>query len=912
VSLYTLLAIARNHEAVHDHHYLQPLIEPRAVAVIGASERSGSLGYTVIRNLLESGFTGRLFAVNPKHKTIFDLPSYPSIEEVPHRVDLAVVVVAAEKVPAVVEGCGRAGVKMVAILSGGFGESGPRGERLERQLLEIARRYRLRLLGPNCLGIMRPASGLNASFALTAPLKGSIGFISHSGALCSAVLDWAKPAGVGFSAVVSLGASLDIDFAEVLDFLAQDYRTEAIVLYIEGIKNARRFMSALRAAARVKPVLVLKAGRHPEVMRTIALHAAHQPGDDKVFDAALRRSGVIRLYNITQLYAALSALFARLRPRGNRLAIMTNGGGIGAMAADRAEDLAIPLAQLSEETIAALDKHLPPHWSRANPVDLLGDANAERYGKAFQTLLAAPEVDGLLVILTPQAMTDPLAVAETIIALEAKADKPVVTCWMGEAQVAEARRRFVAAGIPNFRAPEPAVELFSHVSSYYRNQKLLAQTPPPRADNDPPRLESAELIIEAALAERRLRLNEMEAKAVLSAFRIPIAQAMLARTVTEAIVLAEEIGLPVAMKIQAKNLIDKADSGGVRLNLTSMAAVRTAFQEIIAEVRRNAPAAEIEGVVIEPMIVRRFGREVMIRVKRDPVFGPVIYFGEGGKRAVPEHDMVVALPPLNRFLAEDLVRSSRIYPMLLEWRHMPAVAWEPLIQVLLRISEMVCELPWIEYLSINPLVVDEQGAVALDAKISLTPVNPSQDRYAHMAIHPYPSHLVQKWLLPDGTEVTIRPIRPEDAELEAEFVRQLSPQTKYFRFMTTLNELPPAMLARLTQIDYDREMAFIAVTQIDGQEVEVGVARYAVNPDGESCEFAIVVADAWQHRGVARKLMQVLIETARNRGLKEMRGVFLANNERMLRFVASLGFTLSDDPEDRSIKHGVLPLQTHL
>ncbi len=895
---------------MYENHYLQPLLEPRSVAVIGASEREGSVGRVVMRNLLDSGYTGRLFAVNPKHGKIFDVPSYKSVEEIPHRIDLAVVCLPADKVLAVVESCGRAGVRMVVVLSGGFAETGPRGERLQQKLVEAARRHHMRLLGPNCLGVMRPSIGLNASFVLTPPSKGSIGFVSHSGALCSAVLDWAKPNGVGFSAVASLGASADIDFAEILDFLAQDYRTEAIVLYIEGIRNARRFMSALRAAARVKPVLVLKAGRRPETLRAIQLHGGLQPGDDKVFDAALRRSGVIRIYNLTQLYAALSALFARFRPRGNRLAILTNGGGIGAMAVDRAADLGIPLAQLTEDTLRQLDAILPPAWSHSNPVDLLGDADAERYGNAFQVLLASPEVDGILVLLTPQAMTDPTAVADKIIALEAKADKPVVACWMGDAHVSEARQKLTAAGIPNFRSPEPAVELFSHVSSYYRNQKLLAQTPPPIAESLPPRIESAEFIIEAALTERRTRLNEMEAKAILSAFRIPIAQAVLARTVTEAMVLAEEIGLPVAMKVQAKNVIDKADSGGVRLNLGTVAAVRTAFQEIMAEVKRNVPEAEIEGVVIEPMVVRRYGREVMIRVKRDPVFGPVIYFGEGGKRAIPEEDMSVALPPLNQFLARDLIRSSRIYPMLQEWRHLPAVSIEALEKVLLRVSEMVCELPWIEYLSINPLVIDPNEAIALDAKISLTPVNPSQDRYAHMAIHPYPSHLVQHWTLPDGTDVVIRPIRPEDAELEAEFVRKLSPQTKYFRFMTTLNELSPAMLARLTQIDYDREMAFIAVTTLPvGQEEEIGVARYAVNPDGETCEFAIVVADDWQHRGVARKLMQVLIETARSRGLKEMIGVFLANNERMLRFVASLGFTLYDDPEDRSIKRGVLPLQ---
>ena len=897
-------------DVMKETHYLQPLLEPRSVGIIGASDRPGSLGQTVTRNMLEAGFHGRLFLINPNHETLFDLPCYKSVEDVPHRLDLAVICTRPERAPGIVEACGRAGVKAIVVLSSGFSESGPRGSYLERQIIEIARRYKMRVLGPNCLGLVRPSIGLNATFAHASAIKGSIGLVSQSGALCAAVLDWAKPNGVGFSAVVSLGVSADIDFGDVLDFLATDHRTESIILYIEGIRNARRFMSALRAAARVKPVLVLKAGRRPEVMRAILVHSGNQPGNDAVFDAALRRSGVIRIYNISQLYAAATALFARLRPRGNRLAIITNGGGLGAMAADRAADLKIPLAELSDDTLGRLSAFLPESWSHGNPLDILGDADAERYRKTFQIVLESPEVDGVLVILTPQAMTDPTAVAEAIIEEEKHAEKPVVTCWLGQELVEEARQKFIAAGIPTFEAPEPAVELFSHVSSYYRNQKLLAQTPAPLSHHEPPRVENAQLVIETALSERRNRLNEMESKAILAAFHIPIAQTVVARSVTEAMVLAEELGLPVAMKIDSPSVIDKADSGGVRLNLGSLAAVRTAYQEIIAEVKKNVPDAVINGVAIEPMVIKRHGRELAIRVRRDPVFGPVILFGEGGKRVGMEEDMSVALPPLNGFLAQDLVRNSRVYPMLQEYRNMPAIAFDKLEQVLLRVSEMVCELPWIDYLSINPLVVDSQDAIALDAKITIQPVNPSTDRYDHMAIHPYPSHLIQTWTLGDGTEITIRPIRPEDAELEAEFVRRLSPETKYFRFMTTLNELPPPMLARLTQIDYDREMAFIAVTtDKDGKEIELGVARYAVNPDGESCEFAIVVDDEWQGRGLARRLMQVLIETARARGLKYMTGIFLANNERMLRFVQSLGFTLTDDPEDRTIKKGILPLQ---
>lgn len=892
-----------------EQHYLSSLFEPRSIAVVGASERPGSIGEVIVRNILDGGFRGRLFFVNPRHDSIFGEKSYDSVENIPQRLDLAILCTRAETVPAIIESCGRAGVRNAIIISGGFAEMGARGTRLLEATLAAAKRHRLRILGPNCLGVMRPSAGLNATFAHGFANPGTIGLISQSGALCTAILDWAQPNGVGFSSVVSLGAEGDIDFGEVLEYMVADNRTESIFLYIEGIKNARRFMSALRAAARAKPVLLIKVGRHPAGRDAALSHSGAHVGADDVYAAALRRAGVVRLHNLGQMYAAASALFSHFHPRGNRLMIITNGGGPGVMAADHACDLGIPLATPSEETFAKLNAVLPPTWSRRNPVDIVGDATPERYAATLAACLADANVDGVLTILTPQAMTDPTQAARVVIEAAQKTDKPIVTCWMGETQVREARLLFKGAGIPTFRTPEPAVELFSQISAYYRNQQLLMQTPAALADHAPPRSESAKLVIETALAEGRKQLNEMESKALLAAFRIPIAQTVIARSAAEAMVLAEEIGLPVVMKIDSPQITKKSDVGGVRLALDSLIAVRDAYAQIIEEVKKKRPEAEIQGIAIEPMIQKRHGRELMVGMVRDPVFGPVIVFGAGGISQDPSARRAVALPPLNRFLAADLINSSPIAPMLEAHGGLPAIDRTALEAVLLRISEMICELPWLAEVDINPLIVDEHGAVAVDARIAIDYLPVGFAPYDHMAIHPYPSHLVTSWQAPDGRTVTIRPIRPEDAELEQEFVRALSPETKYFRFMNTLRELSPAQLSRLTQIDYDREMAFIALIEEDGREVEIGVARYAMNPDGESCEFAIVVADAWQGKGLARKLMSLLIECARERGLKYMNGDFLAENRRMIDFVSRLGFQLSPHPEDPGIRRGVLPLQ---
>ncbi len=882
-------------------HYLSPLFSPQSLAVIGASNRPQSVGGIVFANLLSGGYRGNLFAVNPNHREIQGCPAYAAIDKIGERVDLAVIATPAATVPDIIESCGKRGVRGAVILSAGFGETGPHGATLQHELLENARRYGIRLIGPNCLGLMRPAIGLNATFSKDGAKPGKLALVSQSGALCTAILDWAQPNDIGFSSVVSLGDSADVDFGEVLDFLVSDPSTEAILLYIEGIRNARIFMSALRAAARIKPVIVVKVGRHETGKQAALSHTDAMVVADDVFDAGLRRAGAVRVMTVAQLFTAAQALSANFRPRGNRLAIVTNGGGPGVMAADRAADLGIELSTLARTTVETLDTVLPPSWSKRNPLDIIGDADAARYRQALSACMADAAVDGVLVILTPQAMTQPLAIAEAVIEVAGHFNKPLLACWMGDAQVAEARAAFSRARIPNFRTPEPAVEVFSYISAYVRNQQLLLQTPGPQSHQIKPDGDGARIVIENILAGGRKILSEMESKALLAAFHIPVTKTVVVHSPNEALLLAEEFGFPVAMKVSSPDITHKSDAGGVKLNLDNAQAVRSAYQEIMNEVQRNRPNARIEGIAVEPMIVKPNGRELMIGVTTDPVFGPVITLGLGGVMVEVTGDRAVELPPLNLYLANKMIDRTRAAKMLGTFRHMPAVNRESLLEVLLRVSEMVCELPWIKEMDINPLLVDEHGALAVDARVAVDFHSPAAKRYAHMAIHPYPPHLETKWQLSDGTDITIRPIRPEDAELEKDFVHGLSDDTKYFRFMETLQELTPTMLVRFTQIDYDREMAMMAVTVIADKEVELGIARYITNPDAESCEFALVVSDAWQHKGLGHKLMTALMDVARDKGLKRMEGEVLARNQAMLRLVTSLGFNVETDPDDPKI-----------
>jgi len=890
-------------------HYFAPLFEPATVAIIGASERPGSVGAVLMQNMLGAGYRGKLYAVNPRHRSVQGIPCVAAIGDVPRRVDLAVIATPAATVPEVINACGEAGVRAAVVISAGFSESGPAGVKLARALLENARRHRLRVLGPNCLGILRPDIGLNATFGRGHALPGSLGLISQSGAVCTAMLDWATPNGVGFSCVASLGGSTDVDFGEIVDYLVNDPLTEHILLYIEGVRDARRFMSALRAAARVKPVILMKVGRQPAGSRAAMSHTGALVGADDVFDAAVRRAGVVRVGTIGELVAAAHALSSHVRARGDRLAVITNGGGPGVMAADRAADLGIALAQLAPATIEALVKALPSNWSQGNPIDLIGDADAARYRVALVACLADRGVDGVLVILTPQAMTEPLEVAKVVVECAQSSDKPLLACWMGEGQLAESWRLLAQRRIPAFHTPEPAVAMFAHVSAFYRNQKMLLQTPGPLSDYPAPDVAGARLVIETALGERRVVLSEMESKAVLAAFRVPIARAVRVHSPDEAMLVAQEFGFPVAMKIDSPDVTHKSDVGGVKLNIANAQAAREAYREISDGIARLRPEARVTGIVVEPMVLRPNSRELMVGVVCDPIFGPAITFGTGGTAVEIHADRAVALPPLNAMLVDELIQGTRASRVLGEFRHMPPVDRTALEAVLLRISEMVCELPWIREMDVNPLLLDESGAIALDARIVVGRPAPALRRYGHMAIHPYPARLVSQWSAPDGRRVTVRPIRPEDAQVEQEFVKQLSAEARYFRFMDTLRELTPQMLVRFTQIDYDREMAFVAIfASADGRETEVAVARYITNPDGLSCEFAIVVDDEWQRTGLGRYLMTQLIEVARARELASMSGEILGGNTGMLKLAGSLGFQIGESPADPSLRRATLSL----
>jgi len=886
-------------------HYLHKVFEPQSVAILGASDREASVGGQIMRNMLESGFKGKIYPVNPKHKKVQGQAAFASLADIDHPIDLVVIAIPASAIPGVMRQCAEQQVGGVVVISAGFAETGARGKALQAEIVDIARTNDIPLVGPNCLGVLRPGVGLNATFARSQVIPGQVALVAQSGAFCTALLDWADAQGFGFSTVASLGAAADVGFGDVLDYLSTDPQTRSILLYIEGVSDARSFLSGLRVAARLKPVIVVKSGRRESGSRAAVSHTGALMGDDKVFDAAISRAGAVRVQTVTQLFAATRTLASGTRVDGSRLGILTNGGGPGVMAADRATDLNVSLAELAAPTIERLNEILPEHWSHADPVDILGDADAERYRLSCEAVLKDHNVDGLLVLLTPQAMTNPTDCAEGVIAAAKDSRKPVMACWMGEKQVKEGRRLFAAAGIPQFRSPEAGVDAFGYLAAYASNQRALLQVPAPLSEQLVPDVEGARLIIEQALSERRHLLSNTESKAILRAFHIPTSTSINAPSAAEALVAAEGLGLPVVMKVNSPDVTHKSDVGGVRLNIREPRSVRTVFRELKEALRTHRPDARFDGVTIEPMLDRPHAREIMIGIAHDPVFGPVISFGAGGTAVEVFADAQVALPPLNDYLSNELIKGTHAARYLSHFRNLPEVDRRILTNVLQRVSEMACELPEIRELDINPLLVDENGVIAADARIAVQAPKTSTERYGHMAIHPYPPELESTWQLADGTDVTIRPIRPEDAQFEQEFVTNLSARSKYFRFMQTLEQLTPLMLARLTQIDYDREMALIAVVREDNQPRILGVVRYVRNPDRHSCEFALTVADASQGQGIGSQLMQRLMNVARDRGIEVMEGEVLRNNSRMLRLCEKLGFRIvhsTGDPDVAQVR----------
>ncbi len=901
-SIRILLPLVHRHEFIMKTVKLEPLFNPQGIAVFGANDSGTSVGSIVFQNLVNGGFAGSLVPVNPKHKKVGGKTCHRRIADVKEPIDLAVIATPARTVPGIVRQLADTNIRNAIVLSAGFGESGPEGESLRNELLEAARAANISFLGPNCVGIVRPWNAMNATFLKSETPAGGLALVSQSGALISAIADWAAPHHLGFSAMVSLGNSINIDFGDVLDYLAMDPKTRAILLYVEGIRDARSFMSALRIAARLKPVIVLKAGRHKGSSMAAHTHTGALMGSDAVFDAALERAGGVRAQSFGDLFAAAEILSSQRRASGKRLGIVTNGGGAGVLAADRAGDLNIDLPPPSSATIAALNEVLPPFWSKSNPIDILGDAQPSAYGAAVAAGLADPAFDGLLVMLTPQAMTDPRAAAEAVLeSIPARNRKPLLVCWMGETSVAEARTLLSANGIPDFTTPEPAIEAFSHLARFERNQRLALETPGPLSELDPPDVEGARLIISSALAERREMLSDIESKAVLRAFHIPCNTTLEATTAMQAVIAAETVGFPVAMKINSPQISHKSDVGGVRINVMSAGDVGAAFRELTSTVRAARPDAEIKGVTVEAMAHVEDSRELLIGVSRDPVFGPTILFGAGGTMVEVLKDSAVSLPPLNAILAERLIKRTRVSRLMEAIRDRPAADRQAVVDVLLRVSDMVCELPEIVELDINPLFAGPSGAIAVDARIRIARPPANGTRYGHMAIVPYPRDLVSRRTLSDGTRLTIRPIRPEDADSEQAFVRDLSPEARTFRFMHAINELTPEMLVRFTQIDYSREMALVAITDEDTGPVQQGVARYVINPDETSCEFAIVVTDQRQRQGIGTILMNALMDSARNQGVTEMSGTVRSDNETMLALMDALGFVKRRVPESADI-----------
>jgi len=883
-------------------HYLKSIFEPTSVAIIGASERESSVGTQVLKNILLGGFGGDIYPVNPKYDSVQGLTCYSSLTAIDHPVDLAVFAIPAQRVPKVMRECSKRGVHAVIVLSAGFAEVGTRGKSRQSEIIDIAKTFNIPLVGPNCLGIIRPRVGLNATFAKSTPRKGHVALVAQSGSFCTALLDWADSEGYGFSTVISLGATADVGFGDVLDYLAVDAETHSILLYVEGISDARSFISGLRVAARLKPVIVVKSGRNEACSRAEASHTAKLLCDDKVFDAAIKRAGAVRVTSVNQLFAATKILASGTRVEGSRLAIVTNGGGPGVMAADHAADLPIPLAELSAESIRKLSKVLPAHWSYSDPVDVLGDADGTRYEAVTRIVLADRNVDGVLVLLTPQGMTNPEACAKGVIKAVGKSKKPVLASWMGEKLVAAGRQLFSEADIPQFSSPEAGVDAFAYLARYHRNQKILLQAPPPLTKPREPDVDGARMIIENALDERRYTLSNTESKAVLKAFRIPVSSSINVNSAADALVTAENLGLPIAMKINSPDITHKSDVGGVRLNIREPRTVRTAFREMMDSVTLQCPKARIIGATLEPMLERPHAREIKIGIIQDVVFGPVISFGTGGTAVEVFEDDQVALPPLNEYLGDQLISGTRASVLLHKYRNLPEADIKKLIGVLQRVSEIACELPEVKELDINPLLVDENGVIVVDVRIEIAPPATNTARYDHMAIHPYPIELETSWQLPDGTNLAIRPIRPEDATFEQQFVKNLSSESKYFRFMQSLEQLTPLMLARFTQIDYDSEMALIAVVKEDTDDSRIiGVVRYVSNPDRHSCEFALLVSDEYQRKGIGRHLMQRLITVAHDRGIDVMEGEVLSTNSKMLKLMQRMNFLIVHDEEDPKI-----------
>jgi acetyltransferase len=879
---------------------LDRIFAPQRIAVIGASRRPASIGYTVLRNLISAGFGGVVYPVNPKREAIHGIMAYPDVASLPQAPDLAVVSIRAELVPGIVRECGEAGVGGMIILSAGFRETGERGLALEQEIREAMKRYpQLRIIGPNCLGIMVPSTGLNATFARALPKPGSIAFISQSGPLCASVLDWANHQDIGFSHFVSVGNTVDVTIGDLIDYAGQDERTDSILLYVESITDARKFMSASRAFARTKPIVAYKAGRFPESQKAAAAHTGAMAGDDAIYDAAFARAGIIRVDDVNDMFECAELLGRRLVPRGPRLAILTNAGGPGVMATDALMARRGVLARFTDETMTKLDALLPPFWSHGNPVDLLVDATPQRYRKATEIALADPGVDAALVILTPHVV-DATGPAVEVAEASRKSSKPVLAAWMGADAVAEGAHVLSHAGVPTYSSPERAVNAFMCLVSYGRNIELLYETP-------------REVPVAFALDHDRLRercgailhagdemLSERSSQALLDAYGIPTAPLEPAGTAQAAVRAAQRIGYPVVLKIKSPQIIHKTDVSGIALNVRDDEQVAATFRRLTGTVARYRPEAVIEGVTVQRMFETDDGLELILGAKRDEVFGSVIMVGTGGTATEVIGDRALGLPPLNERLARHMLEACQCWPILEGLRGRPPMNIDRVIEILMRLSYLVADHADIEQLDINPLLVTREDVVALDARVFASPPPPGQRhvRFAHLAIPPYPEHYERRCAMPDGTPVLLRPIKPEDEPMWHDMLRNCSDESIRGRFHSLFHGTTHAMAARACCIDYDRELAIVAELGTNGDRNIIGVTRLVADPDHDTADFAILVADRWQSHGLGKMLTRYCLEIAENWGLSHVTAMTSATNARMVRIFEGLGFSIDRQLEN--------------
>ena len=889
---------------------LRYMFEPKSLALIGASDKAGAVGAVVMRNIINAGFAGEIFPVNPKYQTIEGIRAYPDIESLPVAPDLAVIITPPATVPGLIAQLGEKGTKAAVVITAGFGEGGSEdGHRLRQQMLDAARPYLLRILGPNCLGLMIPGVFLNASFAHIQALPGRLAFATQSGAIITSVLDWATYRRIGFSHFVSLGDMSDIDFGDMLDYLANDSQTKAILLYIEAITNARKFMSAARAASRMKPVIVVKAGRHAEGAKAAASHTGAMAGSDAVYDAAFVRAGMLRVSTMSALFNAVETLSLYQSVAGDRLTILTNGGGVGVIATDTLIDKKGRLADLSPKTIERLNEVLPKTWSHGNPVDIIGDAPGSRYADALDALFEDDNADAILVLNCPNAVASSTEAAQSVIETVKKKprSKLLITSWLGEGAASGARQLFSENRIPSYETPDDAVRAFMQMVRYQRSREMLMETPPNIPEIFTPAPKAVQAIISNALSEGRQWLSEFEAKAVLSAYQIPVSDTRIVSSPEEAEAAAAEMNQTVVLKILSPDITHKSDVGGVALNLQTPALVKKSALMMLERIRQYRPDAKIEGFTIQPMIRRKNARELIVGVTDDIQFGPVILFGHGGTAVEVIGDNALTLPPLNMHLAREVMKRTRVYRLLEKYRDVPAADMDAIALTLVKVSQLICDIADIAELDINPLFADENGVIALDARIRVAKSQvPAAQR---LAIRPYPKELEEMITAPGGQRFLIRPIKPEDEPALLTLFSELTPEEIRMRFLYYMKFMPHQMAARLTQIDYNRQMALVLSDPPGrGTDKIYGIVNISADPNNETAECAILVRGDLTGMGLGALLMERIINYSKICGIREIYGELLTENEAMLKLSRSFGFEVSDVPDHPGVRRITLKL----